>query len=535
MNMVIRVLMGLALVLPLAAASPAQERWTLTVLHTNDMHSRLQPVNRFDSTCSDKEQAEKQCFGGMARVATKAKEIMAEVRGRGGRALLLNAGDHFQGSLFYSHYKGKAELETMNEVGYDASAIGNHEFDDGTAPLAEFIRGARFPLLGANVLVERDTNLAGLVAEAAVLERGGKKIGLIGVTTIDTPEIASPGKDVQFSDPAAATRPLVARMRAQGVDAVIVISHLGLLPDRAFAAAVDGVDLIVGGHSHTLLSNTVQGAAGPYPVVVKSPSGRDVPIVQAYAFTRYLGRIDVVFEGGKAVSWSGDTIALTHDIAEDPVIAAAVARLAIPLDEVRKRVIGSSAQEIVQANCRKEECLMGNLVADAILESTRHLGVQVALQNGGGLRAGMAPGEVTMGAVLTVLPFQNSVATLGLKGADLVAALENGVSQVEQNGGRYPQVAGMRYVWDPASPPGKRIVAVEIRQADGSFRPLEPEATYKMVTNEFVRKGGDGYVVLRDKAIDPYDFGPGLEDVVAQYIAKRSPIRVALDGRIRTK
>src|SRR4029453_6465863 len=233
MKAMFRVLVGLALAWPLAAAAQAQERWTLTVLHTNDIHSRLQGGNKYDSTCSEKEEAEKQCFGGMARIATKAKEILAEVHAKGGRALLLNAGDQFQGSMFYSYYKGKAELEAMDAVGYGASGIGNHEFDDGTAPLAEFIKGARFPLLGANVLVERDKNLAGLLAEAAVLERGGKKIGLVGITTVDTPEIAKPGNDVSFADPAASIRPVVARMRAQGVDAVILISHIGLVPDRA--------------------------------------------------------------------------------------------------------------------------------------------------------------------------------------------------------------------------------------------------------------------------------------------------------------
>jgi 5'-nucleotidase len=235
------------------------------------------------------------------------------------------------------------------------------------------------------------------------------------------------------------------------------------------------------------------------------------------------------------VAWTGDTVALSNDVAEDAEVAAAVARLAVPLEAVRKRVIGASAQDIVQANCRKEECLMGNFVADIILGATKHLGTQIALQNGGGLRAAIGQGEVTMGAVLTVLPFQNAISTLGIRGADVVAALENGVSQVEQNGGRFPQVAGMRYVWDPASPPGKRIVAVEVREPDGSFRPIDPGRVYKMVTNEFVRQGGDGYASLRDRAIDPYDFGPGLEDTVAQYVMANSPVRVSLDGRIRTK
>ncbi len=529
-------LFGLALALPLAAGAQAPDRWTLTIVHTNDVHSRLQAVNRFDSTCSDKERADKQCFGGMARVATKAKEILAEVRAKGGQALFLDAGDQFQGSLFYSTYKGAAELAVMNLMPYDAMAIGNHEFDDGAKPLAAFIAGARFPVISANVDVHRNPDLAGKIPGAMVIERGGRKIGIVGMTTEDTNVTSKPPADVAFPPAEATIRPIVEGFRAQGVDIVIALSHLGLMRDREVASRVDGIDVIVGGHSHTLLSNTVQGAAGPYPVVAKGPSGRDVPIVQAYAYSRYLGRIDVVFDrAGNVVSWSGDTIPLVQDIAEDQAVAAKVAELAVPLEAVRKRVIGASAQDITQANCRKEECLMGNLVADAILDATKNVGVQIVLQNGGGLRAAMGQGEVTMGAVLTVLPFQNAISTLAIKGADLVAALENGVSQVEQNGGRYAQVAGMRYVWDPASPAGKRIVAVEIRQPDGSFRPVDPAATYKMATNEFVRQGGDGYTVLRDKAIDPYDFGPGLEDTVAQYIAAKSPVRVTLDGRIKTK
>lgn len=519
-----------------AAEAQKPEKWTLTIVHANDAHSRLQAVNRFDSTCTDKEKTEKQCIGGMARLATKAQEIIGEVKAAKGNVVFLDAGDQFQGSLFYSHYKGKAELSVMNMMPIDAMAIGNHEFDDGPKPLADFIRGAKFPVLSANIRVANDRFLAGRIRSSVVLTRGGRKIGIIGLTTEDTPTIAAPGPTVRFVKAETAIKPVIDRLRREGVDVIVALSHLGLPRDQELAKAVDGIDVIVGGHSHSLLSNTVQGAAGPYPVVAKSPRGQSVLIVQAYAYTRYLGRIDVTFDRkGVPVEWKGDTIPLVQDIPEDPKIAAEIAKLAVPLDAVRNRVIGASAVELVQSNCRKEECLMGNVVADAILDKTKHLGVTAVIQNGGGVRATIGQGEVTMGQVLTVLPFQNAIATLGIKGADLVAALENGVSQVETNGGRFPQVAGMRYVWDPAAPAGKRIVSVEMRKADGSFAPLDPAATYKIATNDFVRRGGDGYAMFRDRGIDPYDFGPGLEDTVAAYIQARSPIRANLEGRIRVK
>jgi 5'-nucleotidase len=137
--------------------------------------------------------------------------------------------------------------------------------------------------------------------------------------------------------------------------------------------------------------------------------------------------------------------------------------------------------------------------------------------------------------VLTTLPFQNSVATLKLKGRDFVAALENGVSQVAQGSGRFPQVAGVRYAWDAARPVGSRVLSVELRRADGSFGPFDPDAIYAIATNDFMRRGGDGYAVLRDRAIDPYDFGPGLDDALASYVRANSPVRVPTDGRIATR
>lgn len=174
---------------------------------------------------------------------------------------------------------------------------------------------------------------------------------------------------------------------------------------------------------------------------------------------------------------------------------------------------------------------MGVLVATAMLERVRDQGIDVAIQNGGGLRASIDAGEVTMGEVLTVLPFQNTLATFQLTGADIVAALENGVSQVEEGAGRFPQVAGMRYTWDPEAEPGSRIVSVEIETENG-YEPIDPEATYGVVSNDYMRGGGDGYAVFASEGMNAYDFGPGLEQVVADYLAENSPYTPHLEDRI---
>ena len=199
-------------------------------------------------------------------------------------------------------------------------------------------------------------------------------------------------------------------------------------------------------------------------------------------------------------------------------------------------VVAESADVIEGARevCRTQECPMGNLVADAMLERVADQGVSIAIQNGGGLRASIDSGEVTMGEVLTVLPFQNTLATFEIDGAGVIAALENGVSQVEEVKGRFPQVAGLKFTWDPSVAAGEgRITEVLVAEGDG-FVPIDPAKIYGVVTNNYVRGGGDGYRMFRD-GMNAYDFGPGLEVVVADYLAEQGPYTPYTDGRISQK
>jgi 5'-nucleotidase / UDP-sugar diphosphatase len=182
-------------------------------------------------------------------------------------------------------------------------------------------------------------------------------------------------------------------------------------------------------------------------------------------------------------------------------------------------------------NCRARECEMGNLVADAILDRVKDQGVTMVFQNGGGLRASIDQGVVTMGEVLTVLPFQNTLATFQLTGKDVVAALENGASEIEDGGGRFTQVAGLKYAFDKSAPAGSRISSVEVME-NGAWVPIDPEKTYLAATNNFMRNGGDGYVSLRDEATQAYDYGPGLEDVLADYLAANPGYMPGTEGRI---
>lgn len=511
------------------SAGMAAAEYKLTILHTNDFHARFEPVSKYDSGCGAEDNAEGKCFGGSARLVTAVEEA----RGRAGNSILVDGGDQFQGSLFYTYYKGKVAAEMMNKMGYDGMTVGNHEFDDGPEVLRGFMDSVDFPVLMSNADVSAEPQLADVLKKSTVIEKGGEKIGLIGLTPQDTPDLASPGKNITFSDPVAAVQAEVDRLTAEGVNKIVVLSHSGYVVDQQVAAGTTGVDVIVGGHSNTLLSNTSDRAAGPYPTMVN-----DVAIVQAYAYGKFLGELNITFDdAGNITEASGEPLVMDASVAEDASTVDRINELAQPLDEIRNKVVASAA-EIVEGDravCRVQECQMGNLVADAMLARVADQGVTIAIANSGGLRASLEPGDVTMGQVLTVLPFQNTLSTFEISGEGLVAALENGVSQVEEVKGRFPQVAGMKFTWDPSVAPNEGRISDVMVADGGGFAPIDPAKTYLVVTNNYVRNGGDGYKMFSGDDKNAYDYGPDLADVTAEYLAVNSPYKPYLDGRIGQK
>ncbi|EEE36836.1 5'-nucleotidase [Rhodobacteraceae bacterium KLH11] len=513
-------------------AGMAVAEYKLTVLHTNDLHSRIESINKYDSTCDAEDEAEGKCFGGVARLKTIVDARRGELADQ--NVLLLDAGDPFQGSLFYTTYKGAAEAEFMEAIGYDAMAVGNHEFDDGPEGLAAFIDAVSFPVISGNLDLSSSAELKDKVENHIVLELGGQKIGIVSALATDTVETSSPGEDVVFQDEIESLTADVEALQADGVNIIIALTHVGLSKDIRIAQSVPGLDLVIGGHSHTLLSNTDEDAAGAYPLMVG-----DVPVVQAYAYSKYLGEIELTFDDdGNLVSAEGEPILLDASVEPDAGIAARVAEMGAPIEETKRRVVGSSEALIdgARENCRHMECQMGNLVADAMLDRVRDQGVQIAIQNGGGLRTSIDEGEITQGEVLLVLPFQNTLSTFWADGATIKAALENGMAQFddEAKDGRFPQVSGLRYEFDPEAPTDQRITLVEVNQ-DGAWQPLDMAKVYGVVTNNYVRNGGDGYKMFAGDDKNAYDFGPDLADVTAEYLARNLPYQPYLDGRIKQK
>jgi 5'-nucleotidase len=511
------------------------ENFSLTIIHTNDIHGRIDQFLEVGSRCTPADAAENRCVGGVARRATIIKQVRAE----GGNVLLLDGGDQFQGTLFYTKYKGEEAATFMNMLGYDAMAVGNHEFDDGPANLARFIEMVNFPVLSANIDATDDPDLAGRIPPYTVVEVGGTQIGVVGITTEETSILSSPGAHVKFLNIERTVQAAVDELTVQGIQIIIAVSHAGYAREQQVARAVRGIDVIVGGHSHTLLSNTDPAALGPYPTVIKSPDGSPVLVVTDFQWGINLGRLDLTFDSqGVAQSWSGAPIHLGSSVAMDAEVQALVETFRAPLNELQQTIVGETTDLLDgdRASCRFGECTMGDFVSDAILWSTASEGVQIVIINGGSFRSSIVQGDITLGNILEVLPFSNTISTFELSGQDVIAALENGVSRahsaINEGTGRYPQVAGLRYSWSPDKLPGERILRVEVQNADGTFTPIDPKATYKIATNDFLRRGGDGYSVFAEKAKNAYDAGANLEDVVAAYVETHSPIKPSLDGRI---
>jgi len=525
-------------VLVFLSTAVAQESFRLTIMHTNDTHTYHEP----DADGN----------GGVAIMKTVIDQIRAEAP----NSLLLDAGDRFTGTLFHSRYLGADNAQIMNLLGFDAMTLGNHEFDNGEQVLADFIDSVNFPIVAANIEVPATSPLNGRILPYVVIDVNGQPVGIIGFTTPETRFLARVSADTTFQEDAVeVVQSIVDALTAEGVNKIILLAHLSYRSQLELASQVTGVDVMIGGDSETLLSNIYAAAGGrynavvegPYPTVVMSPNGEPVLVVQAFRHNRYLGRLDVTFNAdGVATRWNGDNILMSRYIPADPEVQALLEELRQPLEDMKAEVVGQTAVYLDgdRGECRSAECNMGNLIADAIRQDT---GVQIAFMNGGGIRASIPvatdrpevlrlpePLNVTLGDVMTVLPFRNRISTFELTGADVLAALENGVSRVgrDTGTGRFLQVSGLRYSWDGSKAPGERIISAEVLNEDGSFSPIDPQAIYRVAANDFLRGGGDEFYMFRDNAINARDDGKELDVVLIEYLAANSPVMPEIEGRI---
>ncbi|MDL2216124.1 bifunctional metallophosphatase/5'-nucleotidase [Desulfovibrio sp. OttesenSCG-928-M14] len=516
--------------------------FTLTVLHTNDTHSSFGGITDKGLTCYAA-----MCEGGRGGYVRLDQAVRA-IRKDNPDALFLEAGDIFQGTLFWTQHKERMPLALVDKMGYQAIAPGNHEFDDGWATWLRLVDGLKTPVLAANVSFEPRPDNPGVdkVLPYIVLERNGRKIGIVGLVTESTPATSSPGPGINFNDAQKTLEKAVAELTARNVNIIIALAHLGLENERQLARSVDGVDIIVGAHSHSLLSNYHDKAEGSYPIVEKSPNGTAVLVVTASTACTYLGKLDVGFDkNGIVREWLGGPILLdqaTLDTLGAPKPNAELVKLidgfASPVVELMETTIGTIIAEGKDGmpletpnvmECRKGECLTGNVTTDA-LRTSAFTDAEIAILNGGAMRTSLPGGKVTPGNVLGTMPFQNTAMIAAVPGAVILQALEHGVATFGEGEGCFLQVSGLRYAFKPSNKAGQRITKVEVRDQSDTWRPLDPKKRYRVVTVDFIARGGDGFTMLTPMK---WEEGDKLtNDVLRVYLEEHSPVKIELQDRI---
>ncbi len=498
----------------IAAGAQETDTITLTILGTNDIHSY------YAETPDSAAEGQIATTGklGFAKIAAYKKQVAES-----GPVLLFDDGDVTHGQVFATLMEGESIIWLMNEVGYDAMAPGNHDFNYGYEKLIDLGYMADFPILAAN-LVYTDTNQT-VLPEYTILTIDGIKVGVFGLATPETLYKSSPAntEGLTFLNPYETGAKMEAILRPH-VDLVVALAHLGLdggseFTSEGLAEAAPAIDIIVDGHSHTEL---------PEGLLVGNTL-----IAQAGEHGRFIDQIEVVFEVPEArterltVASKSVKLVTYEDLLQlepDADVVQIIDEIQAEIDVVTEEVVGRTTVDLdgERETNRSSETNLGDLVAEAMLRET---GADVAMTNGGGIRASIPAGDITLGAVITTFPFGNYVVTIETTGQDLIDAMENGVSDYPELKGAFPQIAGFRFVFDPSKEAGSRVVELTI-----GGEPVDPAATYILATNNFLAIGGDQYTMFADDKLVG-EFG-ALDQVLADYLTNVGTEGLAVDGRI---
>lgn len=472
-----------------AFAAPVE----VTILHTNDTHDHLEA---FDTR-------QTKDVGGVARRATLFQRIKAKTK----NVLVVDAGDVFQGTPLYTFFEGEPDYITMRQAGYDAIAVGNHDLDNGLANLIKQAKHLASPPLAATLV---DPRGKAIFPGWKIFDRGGVKIAVIGVMGKNAYQAIADTRRVGVSllDTATLLRQLIPQLRKQA-DVVIVLSHTGHEEEVALAKEVPGIDVIVGGHSHTKVEKAV---------LVQSPD-RETLVAQAFQWGEFIGRVDLTVDGKKVTRKAGGLVPVTSDIPPDPAIAATVSKYAAQIEQQMKQVVGKADFEFLNTRKAEGDAPIGNLIADSLRAQT---GAEIGLMNSGGIRAPLPKGDVTRGMVFSMLPFDNSLVTAKVKGAVLQELLDFAASRSGRSGSL--QVSGVSFLVDG----GKATEVMALGQ------PLDPNRVYTMTTIDYLAQGNDGAEVFLK--VGSYEqTGVLVRDAFMNYLKRQPLLTNPPGGRMRVK
>ncbi|XP_030751002.1 protein 5NUC-like, partial [Sitophilus oryzae] len=430
-------------------------------------------------------------------------------------------------------------------------AVGNHEFDLTPEVLAKFVDATDAPFVAANLNFTKEPSLS-KVQKSVVLQVQGHQVGIIGYLTPETIKISLTG-NVVFYDEVEAIREEAKRLVNEGVNIIIALGHSGYEVDKKIAKEVEEVDIVIGGHTNTFLWNGEEPDSETkedvYPKMITQTSGKTVPVVQAYAYTKYLGVLNVTFDtSGRVTGVSGQPIFLDNSIDQQADVLELLEVYRPAIDELNKEKVGVS-KVLLDGNsdvCRQKECNFGNFIADvhvayvASITTERWTSAPIGIYNGGAIRNTIIPdvdgNSVTRGDLLGAIPFGNQVITLTLSGSNLLYAFEQMVrSEGETSKGEFPQVSGIRLQLDMSKPPYSRVQSVRVRCGICEipvYETLNEAQNYTLVTSSFLSEGGDGVTVFRDHAIKKTSQDLGDLEMMVWYFNKYSPVYPEVHGRI---
>ncbi|SMF52004.1 Calcineurin-like phosphoesterase [Azospirillum oryzae] len=494
------VILGAAL--PALAQNGAQTG-TLTFLHVNDVYE-IAPVKG---------------QGGFGPLMT----LLKRERAAAPDAITTVGGDFLSPSLLSGTTRGAQMIALFNAIGVDAVTFGNHEFDFGPDTLKQRMAESKFPWIGSNVRSADGSAFAGTVP-SWTRTIDGITVGFLGLITPETARLSSAGPSLSFSPVLETAAATVKDLRAKGATVVVALTHLTIAEDRELASKVKGIDLILGGHDHDPIS-FYEGST----LILKA--GHDA---------QYLGVVKLAVETKDAGKGPATTtvptewrFVTTAGVAPDPSVESVVDGYTKRLDSDLAAVIGTTTTELDSRKdvVRSRESSMGNLIADALRDALK---ADVAITNGGGIRADAlhpAGSTLTRKDIFAELPFGNVGVLVEMSGQDLISTLEHGVGKVEEKAGRFPQVSGLTMTYDPKAPAGRRVTSVNV-----GGKPLDPQATYRVATNDYMLKGGDGYAAFpRAKVIVDASGAVLLATIVMNYVESKKTVAPAVEGRIVAK
>ncbi|XP_037602261.1 snake venom 5'-nucleotidase-like [Sebastes umbrosus] len=519
----------------------------VTLLHTNDNHARIEETSVDSGKCPKGQP----CFAGVARRFTKVSEIRRKEK----NVLFLDAGDQFQGSVWFNFYKGAEAAHFMNKLGYDAMAFGNHEFDNGVEGLIKpFLQNVNCSVVSANIKPDQTlaAKLSGYYQPYTILDVGSEKVAVVGYTTAETPFLSMPGQHLTFEDEVEALQIQVDKLETLGYNKIIALGHSGFDVDKDIAKRVRGVDVVIGGHTNTFLytgtAPSTEVPAGPYPFTVRSDDGRNVPVVQAFAFGKYLGYLQVTFdEAGNVVKAVGNPILMDSSIPQDPGVLADIEEWKKDLAHYSSQYVG---QTLVYLNgtfeeCRFRECNLGNLICDAMIyHNTKYSSdlrwnhVGICMLNSGSIRTAIDEryknGSITMEEILTVLPFGGTMDLVQMKGSTVKKAFEHSIHRYGGMSGEFLQVSGIRVQYDLSKPAYQRVASVSMLCTEcrvPKYEPLDPEKKYTVVMTSYMVGGGDGFTMIKEELLK-HNTGDMDISVFSKYVSDMKRVYPAVEGRI---